>query len=67
MTDDSNKIVVVRHHIVREVRTVPKQKAENPDDDKWCWTRISEARERNAKDTKKCMSEVLQILLESCL
>ena len=36
------------------------------DKDKWCWTRIGEARQRNKDNFGKCMSEILQILLEAC-
>ncbi|CAG2120182.1 unnamed protein product, partial [Medioppia subpectinata] len=36
------------------------------DENKWCWTRLKEARDRNPKDSYKCWSESIQVLAESC-
>ena len=70
MSEENNRTVVVRHHIIaEEVRTVPKTKEDiekEKEREKWCCTRIQEARQRNANNTSQCLSEVLCILLESC-
>ncbi|XP_054169134.1 uncharacterized protein LOC128966313 [Oppia nitens] len=37
------------------------------DKDKWCWTRLAEAKSKNKGNCKKLMSECIQILIESCV